>query len=135
MCIGHALNLREQSSHVAGATGGSKPWSPPHGTMVKWILSIRFEWIYIKEFISFQIYRCQNIIQQGNFCNIQILGIFVCQKHSKIKENITYGSTGLIERVRVGQEKLWPESFDSMDRTQATCNVHSCVGDVGPNSM
>ena len=57
------------------------------------------------------------------------------KKHSKIKENITYGSTGLIEGVRVGQEELWPESFDSMDRTQATCNVHSCVGDVGPNSM
>jgi hypothetical protein len=70
--------------------------------MVEGVLTVRLEWVDIKELVSLQINRSQNIVEQGNFRDIQVLGILVCEEHSKIKENIAHGGTGLVKRIRVG---------------------------------
>ena len=103
--------------------------------MIEGIFSISFQWIDIKESVPLQINCSEHIIKKGNFGHIQIFCIFVCQKHSKVEENIAYSGTGLIECVSIGKKKFWTKPLNTMNSSETTGYVHSGISNISPNSV
>jgi hypothetical protein len=85
--------------------------------VVEGVLAIGFQGVDIEESVAFQIDRSENVVEEGNLCNVQVFGILVSQEHSEIKKDVADSGTGLVEGIGIGKEVGWTEPLDPMNRT------------------
>ena len=77
MSVGHSLNLGKQAGHVAWATCGPEPRGSSGGAVIERVLSVCFQRVYVKEPVAFQVDRCEYVVQERNFGNVEVLGVLV----------------------------------------------------------
>ena len=103
--------------------------------MVERVLSVRLQWIDIEKTVTLEVDCGENIVEEGNLGHVEVLGILVDQKHPEIKENVSYGSTGLVKGVGVWEKVGRSESLDSMNRSETTGDVHAGIRYVAPDPV
>ena len=63
MRVGHPLHLRQQTRHVARATGGAEPRRAAGGAVVEWILAVRRERVHVKEPVALEVHRGEHVVE------------------------------------------------------------------------
>ena len=135
MRVGHALHLRQQARHVARATGRTKPRRSSGCAVIEGILSIGRQRVDVKEPVAGEVHRGEHVVQQRHLGHIEILRVFMQQKHAVVEQHITNRRAGFVEGIGIGQLVFRTESLDAMHGAQAAGDVHARVGDVRPNMI
>ena len=63
MRVGHPLHLRQQTRHVAWATGRAKPRRAAGRAVVKGIFAVRREWVHVKEPVALEVHRGEHVVE------------------------------------------------------------------------
>ena len=75
--------------------------------MVEGVLSVRLKWVDIKELVSLQINR-SHIVEQGNFRDIQVLGILSARNILKLKRTLPTAAQVSLNASALGKRNCGP---------------------------
>jgi hypothetical protein len=101
--------------------------------MVERVFAIGLKGVDVEESISFEVDRSQHVIEKRYLSHIEVLGILVHEKHTKVEKDISNCGTGFIKGIGIGEKVLWAEPLDSVHGTQASRDVHASIHKVAPN--
>ena len=104
-------------------------------SVVEFSFTVCFQWIYIEESVSAQADTGQSIVEQGDFGNVQILGIPVVQEQTLVEEYIGNGRTCFVVSSKVRQFIRFAETFQAGNGSQTTSDVHTGSDQIVPNGI
>lgn len=96
---------------------------------------IGFEGIGVEEAGSIEADTGEAIVEEGDFCDVEIFGVAVFEEHTEVEEDIADGGAGFEVGILIGEDVGRAEAFDSMDRSEPAGEVHFSIDEAMPDAV
>ena len=103
--------------------------------MIKWLLAISLQHIYIEELVTIKIYTSQDIVVECNLRHIDILRLARHKEHTVVEEYVTHRSTSLVISILIWQSIRRAETLDAWHSTQTTVDMHLAIHNIVPDRV